>query len=826
MPARRVLHLVSQAHLDPVWLWPRCDGIAEVLTTFQSAVDRLRETPSFRFSRSSSCAYEWVRDNDPRLFAEIRDLVRAGRWEVVGGWFEQPDCNLPSAESFLRQALHARAFFDREFGPESRTAVGYNVDSFGHCGALPQLLRSAGLDAYAFMRPEPWDNPDLPLLFHWESPDGSRVLAVRIPGGYSQSYSATADDIDRIIRGAPCKNFAPGFEHGVLWFGVGNHGGGPTREHIARVLELQNDPALPEIRFSTLRDFVSAVRASPAAADLPVVRGELGHVFRGCYAANGETKRRHRAAERDLFAAEALAAREGVPSAADLAAAWGDLLFLQFHDILAGTCVAPVQEEILDRFGSVRTRARDAVLASALRLARRVDTSGEPGSVLFACNPLPWARRAIVALDTFVKIHGRDEVVGLVAPDGSEVPVQWLPADANFGPWGLHWAKLAAFVDLPASGYGVFRLQTRPVDPAACTRREVADPNNPQFGIADNPSAASLHPIVRGHALTSIASAAGRELLSAPVRFAVVRDTGGTWGHGRRAYDEVLGCPEVLGHEEMAAGPLLSITREKSRWGESEIWMDVIRARGSDDIELRLRINWQQRREQLKLEIPARLVAASTKARMPAEVAERPCDGSEFPCHDWVVLEGSLDGQSAALAVLNDSTYSYAAEGGVLRFTIMRGVPHAEHPPFDYQDTRNVFFLDQGWQERRFVLRALGPGWSPGALSRAAEEFQIPAIAFLDSAHPGSLPRSHGGISVSPESVAVLAVKPAREGEGVIVRIQEFAGRPTTARITGPQHAVKIRLRPWEIFSALLRADGSWETADIFERAPSGSTRL
>ena len=157
-PRRPILHLVSQAHLDPVWLWPLRDGVAEALTTCQSAVDRLSETPSFRFTRSSAAAYRWVRDFDPRLFSEIQKAVADGRWEIVGGWVEQPDCNMPSAESFLRQAECAGSFFTDAFGPAGRATIGYNVDSFGHCGGLPQLLRLAGMDAYAFMRREPWDN--------------------------------------------------------------------------------------------------------------------------------------------------------------------------------------------------------------------------------------------------------------------------------------------------------------------------------------------------------------------------------------------------------------------------------------------------------------------------------------------------------------------------------------------------------------------------------------------------------------------------------------------------------------------------------------------
>lgn len=817
MPSpRKVLHLISQAHLDPVWLWPLQDGVAETLTTCQSAVDRLQENPGLRFSRSSAAAYHWVKETDPRLFAAIQKLVAEGRWEVVGGWVEQPDCNLPSAESFLRQAIMAREFFAREFPTAPPTRIGYNVDSFGHCGGLPHLLQLAGLDAYAFMRPEPWDNPEVPLLFWWESPRGARVLSCRIPTGYSQSYSATPEDIERVIREAEEKNFAPGFDVGVMWFGVGNHGGGPTREHIARVLELQKDPSLPEIRFSTLADFLHEVRNAPAAASLPVWRGELGYVFRGCYAANGQTKRLHRASEKALFAAEASAVAASRRDLSALAPLWWELLNLQFHDILAGTCVAAAQEEIEHRFGSVLAPANQFTLRNALTIARQVDTARETSSVVFAYNPLPWRRQALIHLDTFQAIHGREEILALLTPEGHPVPIQWLPAEANFGPWGLRWGKLTALVDLPPSGYQVLSLQTRTVEITAPSPAE-QDSTNPQFagGVQSNVSALGKF---SGPALSAFPSEQAN-WLQAPIGCVVIRDEGGTWGHGKKDYAEVLGCPEVLGHELLVDGPLVTVYREKSRWGSSEIWTDFIRTVGSSDLQIRLRFNWQEQRAQLKLQLPTCLEKTHTLAKMPAEIARRPTNGEEYPCHDWVVLEGTIAETPAALAVGNDATYSYAASEGCLRFTLARGVPHAEHPPFDYQDLSHVSLLDQGWQERRFLLRPLFGTWCPGEINRLAEELQIPPLALFDSAHPGELPYRRSGLEIQPASVAVLAIKPSTAGEEILVRLQETRGESTraTLRLGDSGASVEVLLKPWEICTLVLDPQGKTRPLSIFE---------
>lgn len=807
-PTRPVLHLISQAHLDPVWLWPLRDGVAETLTTMQSAVDRLDETPDFQFTRSSACTYRWVREMDPPLYEKIRALVAAGRWEVVGGWVEQPDCNLPSAESFIRQGLYGKRFFQQEFGPAGHTAIGYNPDSFGHCGGLPQILRHTGFDGYAFMRPQPWDNPDLPLLFWWEARDGSRVLACRIPECYSQSYAATADDIETAIRAASEKNFLPGLDLGVLWFGVGNHGGGPTREHIARVLELQKDASLPEIRFSTAREFMEAVRRSPGATDLQVVRGELGFVMRGCYSATGEVKQMHRFSEKALFAAESLDvfANGADADPAVLADAWWKLLFNEFHDILAGTCAPLAQEETRARFGATLTAARDHRLTSTCRLARRVDTRGEAGSVLFAANPLPWPRTAIVQLDTFMQPHGREEITHLETKDGKHVPIQWLRADANFGPWGLKWGKLTAALDLPAGGYRVFRAVTRLLDQPMANPFAGTDETNRQFSQAETAEAAvetTRNPALPGWKHDSLG-----ELLAREIGTVVIKDDKNTWGLNVSEYTEELGRPEIVETETLEDGPILSVVRQKSRWQASEIWMDVVRFAHTPAIELRFRINWQEKRQILKLELPTRLTDTHVRAKMPTEIVQRPSDEREYPCHDWVALDGNIDGQPASVALLNDSSYSYDARDGRLRMILTRAVPHAEHPPFEYQDDRNIPFLDHGWQERRFLL-VTGDRLPAPRIERLAQEFQIPAEHLLDSAHPGTEPWEQSTFAVEPDSVSVLALKPAEEGDAIIVRLLESAGVVTQAQIHLRGRSATISLEPHELATLAWPSDGT-----------------
>jgi alpha-mannosidase len=179
---KTTVHMIGQAHLDPVWLWRWTEGRAEALATCQSAADRLDEYPDFHFTRGESQIYEWVEREAPELFARIRERIAEGRWHAVNGMVIQPDMNVPSGESFVRQALIGKAYMREKLGVEPR--VAYCIDSFGHAGTLPQILKGCGFDHYVFMRPQPHEKALPGQAFWWEGPDGSRVLTFRISGAY------------------------------------------------------------------------------------------------------------------------------------------------------------------------------------------------------------------------------------------------------------------------------------------------------------------------------------------------------------------------------------------------------------------------------------------------------------------------------------------------------------------------------------------------------------------------------------------------------------------------------------------------------------------
>src|SRR3954449_64446 len=361
--------MIGNSHIDPVWLWQWPEGYQEIRATFRSALDRMTEYLEFIFTCDSAAYYEWVEEIDPEMFAEIQRRVAEGRWEIVGGWYVEPDCNLPSGESFVRQALYSQRYFEAKFGRIA--TVGYNVDPFGHSGMLPQLLSRSGMDRYVFMRPGPHEM-DLPgPLFWWESPDGSRVLTMRLPHEYCSPREDLGNHLDKSIAQLPDR-----WSEMMVFYGVGNHGGGPTRENLDSIRRLSGVGAMPALRHSTPAMFFDTVRSSET--ELPTWRDDLQHHAVGCYAAHSGIKRWMRRAESELGAAEtwsAIAAaetRRAYPRE-QLGRAWRQVLFNQFHDTFGGTAIEPAYRDARDQLGEASSIASRTLNLAVQSISRRID---------------------------------------------------------------------------------------------------------------------------------------------------------------------------------------------------------------------------------------------------------------------------------------------------------------------------------------------------------------------------------------------------------------------------------------------------------------------
>ena len=346
---------IGNAHIDPVWIWDWREGMREVVATFAAAADRLDNCDDLFFTASSAAYYAWVEQMDPLLFERVKAHVRAGRWNVVGGEWVEPDCNLPSGEAVCRQLLYSQRYFQKAFGAPA--SIGYNVDSFGHAASLPQLLVKAGLHGYVMMRPQQHER-DIPVsLFNWRGIDGTEIPTYRIPIAYTTGQQADRTEAEVVRERATSLVERAEAEKRPLmfFFGVGDHGGGPTRAAIEALRGLEAGDA-GSIKFATPSQYFD-VALSAGSMPLETVEGDLHMHAVGCYSVVAWMKNLNAQAERALVEAERLAALAELATGQrlkvneDLASAWARVLFNQFHDSLGGTCTAEVHDQLREFYG-------------------------------------------------------------------------------------------------------------------------------------------------------------------------------------------------------------------------------------------------------------------------------------------------------------------------------------------------------------------------------------------------------------------------------------------------------------------------------------------
>lgn len=777
---RPVLHLIGNAHIDPVWLWPWQEGFQEVRATFRSALDRIAEFDGFIFTASSAAMYAWIEAVDPGMFAEIRQRVEEGRWHITGGWWIQPDCNLPAGESFVRQALLGQRYFHEKFGVTA--TVGYNVDSFGHHGMLPQLLAKSGLESYVFMRPE-LHEMELPArLFWWEADDGSRVLAYRLPFTYCPGPNTIAGHIERCAA-----ELQPPVPEGLVFYGVGNHGGGPTKQMLSWLESQMADDDGPELRFSTPEAFFEDMRVAEMTGVLaiPTVHEELQHHASGCYAAHSGVKRWNRQAELALLGAErwsAIADRvRAVPyPAADLDRGWRRVLFNQFHDILAGTSIREAYDDARDSYGEAKSLAawHENVALQALANEVNIPLVGDTFPLL-VFNPHAWNMRTGVEIES----AALPQPYALIDEErGEAVPVQEVQSEAVGTPGSR--PRLAFTADVPPLGYRLYRIArakgTSPL-PETSLRADSTSMENRYVRMALDPDTGELVELTL--------KATGANLLSGPARAAVIDDPSDTWSHGVLRFDEEIGAFTSTRVELVENGPVRAVLRVWSTYESSRLLQDYILWADESQVEIRLQLDWNERHTLLKLRYPLALDGESTTAtyEVPYGTIVRPGNGEEEPGQTWLDVSGRTpDGAPAGLSLLNDSKYSFSTLPAELAVTIARSPIYAHHDPAVPDPDRRYDYLDQGVQDVTLALVPHRGDWREAGTARRAGALNARPVVRFEHAHVGPMASSGSFASVESENVVLGALKRAEEGDGVIVRLVETAGTPTDATVRLP----------------------------------------
>ena len=798
MTAMAKIHLIGNAHLDPAWLWRWQEGYSEVLATFRSALDRMNEFDDYIFTCAGAAYYNWVEETDPKMFEEIKQRVREGRWVIVGGYWIQPDCNAPSGESFARHALYSQRYFLSRFGVKAVT--GYNVDSFGHNAMLPQLLKNSGMNAYVFMRPGPGSEKQYPFdgnSFIWESPDGTRIPTYRIPLEYTTGASA-----EKAVTKANTL-LASSNESGkpeMCFYGVGNHGGGPTIETLSALKPLIETG---DFTHSSPDKFFKALDKSA----LPIYKGDLQHHASGCYTSVMDIKQLNRIAEEKLIACEKYALLAGklvhnIDTRA-LEGAWKTVLFNQFHDIMGGCCIFDAMQDGIRGMQSAIHTAEEITNRALQLIAWNIDTSKGITPVRDKNQIILWNREKLGTPVTFfnpslypvkvpLKVGADCEYIEDSA--GKRMPSQRVRAQKTDG---IKKYERAFVAELPALGWSTYWLHTDATETPAVSggmlRASACGLENDFIKVSFCPATGNITEFTD--------KASGKNMLKNYCHDLVVDETqSDTWAHKIFEFRDVVGS--FAGTEVTLAecGDVCATVKTTAVFGSSTITRYFTVYRELPGLYIRCHVNWNEKHRMLKLGFPTVFEKETEVASIPYGCLKRSANGKEQPMQNWVSI--------GSLGIVTDTRAAYDAFGGEIRVTALRSPLYADH----YGD-RDGFMEYTSQGDHRFNM-VLMPSCEPALMTKLAQTLVCPPDRILGTYHKGTLGCGYSGIGTSGDNVLPSVLKPAEDGNGSILRVREPDGKAAHAHIRLAVEGTELDLqfKPFEIKTCRITKTGAEET--------------
>jgi alpha-mannosidase len=794
MSGRRLI-LVCNAHLDPVWLWEWQEGLAETLTTFRTAARLCEEYEEFVFCHNEAVLYQWVEQYEPQLFRRIQKLVGQGRWHILGGWVLQPDCNLPCGESFVRQALVGKTYFKEKFGVEPRTAV--NFDPFGHTRGLVQILTKAGYDSYLFCRPDPSDF-NLPAEdFYWEGYDGSRILAHRAPEHYNSEPGQAAAKAKAWLKKYPEA------ELGMLLWGIGDHGGGPSREDLSALRSLMADETSCRIKHGTPEEYFEGL--SSRREKIPVFSRDLNPWAVGCYTTMSLVKTLHRRLENLFLSTEKTAAHAWLAGLMDypkqdLDEALSDLLYCQFHDILPGSSIAEVETQAVQRLDhglEILDRVRSRAFFSLL--------SGQPPAEkeefpVLVYNPHPFVMRTTLHCE-FQPLWPNHDPEKFWLPEmrdakGNTVICQLERESSNIAVDQRKRVSFRAELEpWEMKRYGVRLVEGEPPE-----REPVPVGEKLEVPLAGG--SLCLDPVT---GLVCGYSRDGQEFLEQRAcELLVLNDYPDPWGMKVRSFRDVAGRFELMTPEEAAAysgsplkelhpvrivedGPVRLVVEALFHYERSYACVHYTIPRQEEGFGMTIRVYWNEKDRMLKLAVPTALGEGPCLGQVAYGVEKFDRRGEELVAQKWAAVLS--EDRSLALSVVNDRTYGFDVQGGEMRFSLLRSAAYAAHPVADdipiVPHDRFIPRIDQGERVFRFWISG---GRAPDRLARVEREASARnEPPFTLCCYPtGEGAQAQPAVLVDNPALQLTALKVAEDGRRLIVRLFETSGKIQRIRLQLP----------------------------------------
>lgn len=674
------VHVIFNAHLDPIWLWPWQAGLDEALATCRSACDRLDAHPDIFFTRGEAWVYNMVERTDPQLFQRIQGHVQAGRWEIVGGWWIQPDCNLPSGFALRHQIALGKEYFTDRFGLFPKTA--YNVDTFGHSATLPAMMYEAGQRQYVMMRPDDREKPLPSRLFRWQGYDGGpRITTFRISDCYCTGHGAGEAHVRASLQGIP-----DGVGHTMCFFGIGDHGGGPSERQIAWIRDHHDAFDGCRLEFSSVSRFFKAIAND--IPSLPLVTGELQPHAVGCYSVHQSIKLGVRRAEHRLAQAEIVATIDPHPetsTAADLKEAWRQVCFNHFHDTLGGSAIPSAYPPVDNQLGHAQAVA-DRIIQMGLRRHLTL-LPGDPKQriVLLNASDAPYA--GYVEIEPWLEWQTWKPNWRIIDEKGRSVPYQRMAPEGYI----FFLNRFLLRVSASPGQVRVLRIDStsrKPTESAPAvkaTRRRLANDRKVSLNLAG-----------RGSMQFSTAKLPLPEL-------AAIEDPSDTWAHGLDAFGGRVAARAKWDEPTLLdSGPLMASVIRTGTIARSPLKAEYRVYAGEGFVELILSVHWVEAHRVLKMILrPGKPILRSFEGNPGGEVQRQP-QGLERPVRDRTLLHLS-GGQR--LGIVCPEVYGLDVSQGTVRLTLVRSPLLACYnmdPTKTPTDFHRAVVSDQGVHTFRF----------------------------------------------------------------------------------------------------------------------------
>jgi alpha-mannosidase len=776
------IFLLGHAHLDLAWLWPVGDTWKVAQNTFESVLNLQADFPELIFCHSTPALYAWVEEHRPDLFAQIQAQVRAGLWEVVGGFWVEPELNLISGESIVRQLLYGQRYTLAKFGQVSR--VAWLPDSFGFCATLPQFLVNAGIEFFVTQKLR-W-NDTTPFdyeAFWWRSPDGSEIFSLM------SALIGQGIDPVKMAEYACTWQSKTGLQDSLWLPGVGDHGGGPTRDMLEIAQRWQKSPVFPDLEFTTAEKYLQLIKdqttnslptqdLNPQETISPFLIGEgLGErsiptwddelyleFHRGCYTTHADQKRWNRRCEDLLYQAELFASIATLKCGTtypqtEITTAWKRVLFHQFHDILPGSSITQVYQDALPEWQQVEQVGTKILQTALLAIASQIILPPPPhpeAQPIFIFNPLNWQRSEVVSI-TLPATHP-----------------QWQVCDISGQPMISQLSETTKLLflasEIPPIGYRIFWLSpTSPTQPNPISPDWILE--NELLRVTINPETGDLASVWDKTQQREILNGAGNQLQA-------FEDSGqywDAWNIDPNYAQHPLPPTQLKSIQWVDQGLVQNRIRVIRQLGKSEFTQDYILPAGSPLLKIATTVNWQENQVMVKTAFPVNIQADFATYEIPCGTIRRPTQPQtpaekakwEVPALRWADLTPETDTDSYGVSLLNDCKYGYDSQNNQLRLTLLRS-PHWPDPE-----------TDRGRHEFTYALYPHTGNWKTANTVKRGYELNLPLQVIINppTNQENLSPTTSDAVSffdLSAPNLILMALKQSEENpEQFIIRCYE-----------------------------------------------------